>query len=209
MEEGYEKLNVREIATQCGIATGTLYNYYRSKQEIAEEILKIEWNMMLRRIEQGSKADVSITDKLGIVYSELRDIMNNVHNIWFENSGLNNNSGEMTGLKAHKRMLLTSLTEKIFLIINRVRKTAGEENTGNEAADIVKSFADEAAGIAKKAGNSKDEETADEAKDYYFLSDVICRLLASCAYDGHIEYKRLIPVLKDLLGRPESKKETE
>lgn len=117
-EEGYGKLNMRTIASKCGIATGTLYNYYKSKQEIVEEIVRSEWNMMLRRVEQGAKSDIKLIDKLGIIYTELGILMNNVHNVWFDVSNLNINYDELSGIKGHKGVLLKSLTDKILDLIS-------------------------------------------------------------------------------------------
>lgn len=118
-EEGYEKLSIRMIALKCGIATGTLYNYYSSKQEIVGEILKTEWNMMLRRIDQGSKSDMKLIDKLEIIYVELGSLMNDVHNIWLDNTRSGNiNSIELSEIKGHKRALLKSLSDKIYSLIN-------------------------------------------------------------------------------------------
>ncbi|HEX3030004.1 MAG TPA: TetR/AcrR family transcriptional regulator [Clostridia bacterium] len=116
-EEGYGRLNMRTIASNCGIATGTLYNYYKSKQEIVEEILKIEWNMMLRRIEQASKSNRNVIENLGIIYSELIVLMNDVHKIWFADTRLNNDY-ELSSIKGQKEMLLKSLTDKIFDLIS-------------------------------------------------------------------------------------------
>lgn len=115
-EEGYEKLNIRAIASKCGIATGTLYNYYKSKQEIVEEILKTEWNAMLRRVDQGAKADVKLVDKLGITYKELCVLMNDVHNLWFDTSN-SNVCGELSKIKCHKKIMIKGLEDKIFYMI--------------------------------------------------------------------------------------------
>lgn len=158
-EEGYDKLNMRTIASKCGIATGTLYNYYRSKQQIVEEILRSEWNMMLRRIEQGAKTDVKLIDKLEIIYTELCVLMNNVHNVWFGISNLNVSYNEFSGMKGHKGVLLKSLSDKILDLIR------------NSAKD----------------------------RDYEFLSDVMCKMFVIYAYQGDVEFIKLLPVIESLL----------
>ena len=161
-EEGYEKLNIRAIASKCGIATGTLYNYYKSKHEIMEEILKIEWQMMLRRIQQFSKTGMNNIEKLEKVYTELCIIMNNVHNIWFSDTCPSN---DLSSIKSHKELLLKSLADKILQIIN----------------------------------NEKEEKEQEEQKDYSFISEVICKLFISYAYQGDVEFKKLSPVIESIL----------
>lgn len=116
-EEGYGSLNMRAIASNCGIATGTLYNYYKSKKEIVEEILKNEWSMMLRRIEQASKDNRNVIENIGIIYNELTVLMNDVHNIWFADTRPNNDY-ELKSIKGQKEILLKSLTDKIFDLIS-------------------------------------------------------------------------------------------
>lgn len=115
-EEGYEKLNIRNIASKCGIATGTLYNYYKSKQEIVEEIIKTEWNAMLRRVEQVTKTDMEVIGKLEVIYNELGSIMNDVHKLWFDISN-SKIDGELSKIKCHKKIWLKGLSDKILYII--------------------------------------------------------------------------------------------
>lgn len=132
-EGGYANLNIRAIASKCGVASGTLYNYYDSKREIVEEILKNEWNMMLRRIDQASKADVSIIEKLETVYNELSYLMNNVHNIWFESSSLNNDDIELSKIKCNKKVLIKSLSDKLLHLIGN-----GEQSKDYEfLSDVI------------------------------------------------------------------------
>ncbi|MCX7842794.1 MAG: TetR/AcrR family transcriptional regulator [Clostridia bacterium] len=126
-EYGYEKLNIRTIASRSGIATGTLYNYYKSKQEIVEEILRAEWNMMLRRIDQASKADISLLEKLGTIYNELVFLMNFVHNIWFEGPSFSDvDDNQIAQIKCCKKVLLKSLTDKVKQLLGKVEREDSE-----------------------------------------------------------------------------------
>ncbi len=116
-EEGYGKLNMRTIASKCGIATGTLYNYYKSKQEIVGEIMKSEWCMMIRRVDQAVKSDGNLMDKLEVIYNELGTLMNNAHNIWFDTSSIDVGKNELNNIKSHKDELLNSLTDIILILV--------------------------------------------------------------------------------------------
>ena len=116
-ETGYNKLNIRAIASLCGISTGTLYNYYKSKQEIVEEILAAEWKLMLRRIDQGIKCDIQLVDKLEIIYTEINILMSSVHNIWFESNPSNVDQIELNRMKCQKELLIAALVERIISLI--------------------------------------------------------------------------------------------
>lgn len=121
-EAGYVNLNMRTIASHCGIATGTLYNYYKSKQEIVGEILKNEWTMMLRRIDQGTKNNIETIDKLEVIYTELGALMNDVHNIWIDNSSSHIDGGELAEIKCGKDALMESLSQKVLSLIRDDRQ---------------------------------------------------------------------------------------
>lgn len=141
IEEGYGKLNVRRIASKCGIAIGTFYNYYKSKQEIVEEILKTEWNMMFRRVEQGSRADMSLIERLEIIYNELSVLMSDVHNIWFENSSLNIDKDELSRIKCQKQVLSKSLSNKILHLISTDEKNKDYELLADVICRLFISYA--------------------------------------------------------------------
>ena len=117
-ETGYSDLNIRKIASQCGVATGTVYNYYSSKNEIIVEILLNEWNLMLRRIDQSTKASPKVIDKLEVMFNELNNFMINVHGVWFQSHPVSNASNmNVNSIKEKKNFLRHQLSEKIYSFI--------------------------------------------------------------------------------------------
>jgi AcrR family transcriptional regulator len=46
-EHGYARLAMRQIASRCGIATGTLYNYYPAKDAIVYALMLEDWATLL------------------------------------------------------------------------------------------------------------------------------------------------------------------
>lgn len=49
--EGYATLNVRAIAVESGLATGTVYNYFRAKDEIVFALMRDDWEDLLARLD--------------------------------------------------------------------------------------------------------------------------------------------------------------
>ena len=43
-EEGYSHLSIRRIANECHVATGTVYNYFKSKDEMVAGIMIEDWD---------------------------------------------------------------------------------------------------------------------------------------------------------------------
>lgn len=60
--KGYHSTSIQEIAEACGIAKGTLYNYFASKEDIMLSILKYYWEMINREVEHIAK-DENLTPK--------------------------------------------------------------------------------------------------------------------------------------------------
>lgn len=50
-ERGYAKLAMREVAAACGLATGTLYNYYKAKDAIVYELMLADWAAFLAALD--------------------------------------------------------------------------------------------------------------------------------------------------------------
>lgn len=49
-EKGYESLTMRGIAAECGLAVGTVYNYFQAKEEIVFYVMHRDWDGTMARI---------------------------------------------------------------------------------------------------------------------------------------------------------------
>lgn len=56
-EEGIERLNIRSIARRAGVASGTVYNYFSSKDEILLALTKEYWQQALLEMDTAITAD--------------------------------------------------------------------------------------------------------------------------------------------------------
>jgi len=63
-ENGYDKLAMREVASKCGIAVGTLYNYFPNKDELVEQIIFEHWGEVLVHIEKLTVSEITLKEKL-------------------------------------------------------------------------------------------------------------------------------------------------
>ena len=61
---GYNNLNIREVAKNSDIAVGTFYNYFSNKDELVREIILNHWNQLLVTIDELSDSENSIKTKL-------------------------------------------------------------------------------------------------------------------------------------------------
>lgn len=144
-DTGYSSLSIRQIASRCGVASGTVYNYYSSKNEIIAEILNSEWTLMLRRIDQSAKAYTKVIDKLEIMFNELSYFMNNVHGFWIDTYPIEKNTNiNVCTIKEKKQFLRNQLCEKIYSFAD-VKQTGNDEarNICHTAAVILIAYSND------------------------------------------------------------------
>lgn len=70
-EVGYGSLNIRTIAKNCGVGVGTVYNYYRSKDELVAAFLLEDWSQCIHHINSCSENADSPEIVLHTIYEEL------------------------------------------------------------------------------------------------------------------------------------------
>lgn len=84
IEEGYRNFSIRNVVNGCGLSTGTFYNNFKTKEELATKILYMDWEAMLNSMDSIKAEDESFKNKLNDVYLLLRDFFSNYKDIFFE-----------------------------------------------------------------------------------------------------------------------------
>ena len=69
----YGRLGIRELTADCGIALGTFYRYFKSKDDLVLQILKEDWDKMLARLDELMLADLSLYEKIRGMYEVVSD----------------------------------------------------------------------------------------------------------------------------------------
>ena len=82
--EGVENLNIRKLAINCNIGLGTLYNYYKSKQELIREIVQNQYNDIFERLKIQLSNEDDTYKKLKMVFESLRNFNIELNSISFE-----------------------------------------------------------------------------------------------------------------------------
>ncbi len=119
IECGYSKVAIRDIARECGIATGTFYNYFQSKQEILSALLSDDWDKMQRSMKaQTLNANLPPIYQLEVIFIDLKEMMRSVHQLWalgFPDDLATESRDKMTQIK---KQLRSELGETISSIIH-------------------------------------------------------------------------------------------
>lgn len=115
-EEGYRKFTMRLVARTCGIALGTAYNYFESKELLIANIMLEDWTVLLKKTEAemgipvGPAAEERAVKKknAGILFGMIREFSLLYKDIWFQYAG----AGHASEAASDRHMLLiTQLTE--------------------------------------------------------------------------------------------------
>lgn len=68
---GYSRMTIRSVARECGVAVGTIYNYFPSKELMTASFLLSDWLVCLGRMQTGCEG-AAPREALLCVYEELR-----------------------------------------------------------------------------------------------------------------------------------------
>lgn len=74
-EKGYKNFSIRELASRCNIATGTVYNYFTNKRNIISVIFNERWAKLLTEVRKIKSQDISFEEKIKLVYLELEEYL--------------------------------------------------------------------------------------------------------------------------------------
>ena len=65
--QGFHSCRVADIADEAGVAYGLVYHYFRSKDQVMNELFSERWSLLLAAIEEADAREASARDKLDAV----------------------------------------------------------------------------------------------------------------------------------------------
>jgi len=68
--KGFYNTRAEEIAHEAGVAVGTIYNYFESKEEILLSIFKVEFEQRMQVFRDMLGSDLSIPDKINKILQD-------------------------------------------------------------------------------------------------------------------------------------------
>ena len=72
-ENGVSKLNMRALAESAGLAAGTLYNYFPSKEDLISEVVHEDFSQMLKDLEEELADAGSSIDGIEMIFHAISD----------------------------------------------------------------------------------------------------------------------------------------
>src|SRR5260221_7822118 len=132
---GFSKVTIDEIASKTGMSKKTIYKYFKSKDDIVEEVTKTTCNAMRASCEDITRnKEIDFVDKLrqmmtliGVQYSKLgrpliEDLQRNAPHIWrqieqFRVERINDDFGNLLREGMKKGTFRNDIDEQLVLLI--------------------------------------------------------------------------------------------
>ena len=120
----FDKFSIRGIAKECGIAVGTLYNYYSSKDDILKAVIDSHMQKMLDAIDEKCAEAKSITDGLCYICEGVRAFSEKHPEVWVSSVLGGYNQAAVT---EWKNLLRPAVVQKFVALSDRLGYTHDSE----------------------------------------------------------------------------------
>ena len=78
----YDNFSIRSIAKDCGIAVGTLYNYFKSKDELLVAVINEHWKKMISEVDERCANSTTLTDCVCHICTGIRSFAESHTRFW-------------------------------------------------------------------------------------------------------------------------------
>lgn len=86
--KGYKKLNMREVASLSGVAVGTIYNYFPTKDALISELMYEYWREFIGSIQRVQESEADIFEKFRNIYGLLESSIDMFKDNWIRAEGV-------------------------------------------------------------------------------------------------------------------------
>lgn len=87
-EKGYTGLTLREVAAKSGIAVGTIYNYFTSKDMLVATIMAEDWLLSINRLEEVCTSTATVEQGVRAIYQAIVGFVIKYEPIWNDYNGV-------------------------------------------------------------------------------------------------------------------------
>ncbi len=113
LEDGYNQMTLRLVASKCNIATGTIYNYFKSKDELVATIMFKDWKELLEKTSPKVAKAKKAIDGLELIFDMIKDYTAIYQKAWIDYGG------SLVGMKDRHSILIKQLSELINTLFER------------------------------------------------------------------------------------------
>ncbi len=115
-KKGYTGLMLRDVADQCGMAVGTIYNYFSSKEILVASIMAEDWLSSLEKMKESCKIASTVEQGVRAIYKAIGEYVQTYEGIWTEYKGVLSSYGKRHVLLRNQ---LSELLSDLLLRLGR------------------------------------------------------------------------------------------
>jgi AcrR family transcriptional regulator len=115
-QQGYEALSMRAIAKSCGIATGTIYNYFPTKRELLLQMMTDYWEIHFAVIDNVSASGEDLFARLKYIFDIMEKFVFRFQDVW---AGMRQENENINGAEDihHSHDYMRRLIEKVEMVL--------------------------------------------------------------------------------------------
>lgn len=118
LTDGGRALTIRSVAAACHVAVGTVYNYFRSKDELMAFVILEDWQQTLTGMREGTADAPDVLSGLRCVYDRLTAFEDLYRDAWRTYAASND---AIRQLHLRHGLLVGQLAEIIAALLTRHR----------------------------------------------------------------------------------------
>lgn len=112
LENGNDQFSLRMIAKECGIAVGTIYNYFENKEMLIAMIHLEDWKKSMVKIDEEFLSISSLKDGIMVIYASILDFCDTYGKYW------NQTQHESSLIKSRHYLVQEQIVEKVNKLLD-------------------------------------------------------------------------------------------
>jgi AcrR family transcriptional regulator len=121
LSEGYNRLSLREVAKECHIAVGTIYNYFPSKIALVTGIMLEDWAKHTAKMQEDCAVAENVEEGLRFLFYNMREFALLYQDVWSMSWNSKEVRAEMLNGRSRRQMLIEQLASGIRGLLERFK----------------------------------------------------------------------------------------
>lgn len=116
LHSGYDALTMRGVARACGIAVGTMYNYFPSKEMLAAAVMLEDWQQVCADMRADCERADSAGAGLTAIYGRIARFYDSYRDVW---AGYSFSASARMEFSARHHLLVRQLSDIMRPLLSR------------------------------------------------------------------------------------------
>jgi AcrR family transcriptional regulator len=134
LTQSFKDLSIREIAKRCNIGTGTFYNYFSTKEQLAVEIFRQDWKKVSNLVDELKLSEAPCKEKFREIYASIGTFVNSYISIFNEMASL---SGEDYRCKESNKYDVLYMKVSELITIEKARGNVTSTLSSYSLAELI------------------------------------------------------------------------